>query len=154
MAKKIASVTSLIAVISIILITLLLRHCAEQKPPRISLDDRRVQDILDISGRIVSYTEKTGKLPVYLSDLREDGSEIPVDPVTSKPYFYGILGRDSIRLCAYFSTANYFEVGGGYQGDYFEGVWEHGAGRQCLDRNVREIINKKNQIRAEMKKSQ
>ena len=152
--KKTASLASLMALIAIILVVLLLRHCGGRKPLQISADDRRVQDVLDISGQVVSYTERTGRLPVDLSDLREDGSKIPADPVTSKPYSYEISGRDSIRLCADFSSANYFEVGGGYQGDYFEGVWEHGAGRQCLDRNVKEIINGENRIRAEMKKPQ
>ena len=92
MARKSASVAVLLVVISIILIVLLLRHFGERKPLQFSGDDRRVEDVLDLSRRIVLYTDRLGKLPSSLSELSDDGSKIPVDPVTSKTYFYEILG--------------------------------------------------------------
>ncbi|WP_129112067.1 hypothetical protein [Burkholderia pseudomallei] len=113
-----------------------------------SADDRRVEDVLDLSRRIDVYMDRTGRLPSSLSELSEGGSKIPVDPVTSKAYFYEILGRDSIRLCADFSSASHHEVKGEYPiEDHFNGVWVHGAGRQCLERNVKQIVNQMRQIK-------
>ncbi|WP_157059948.1 hypothetical protein [Burkholderia pseudomallei] len=148
MARKFTFVAASVVVISIILIALLLRKYGEQKPPQVSADYRRVEDVLDLSRRIVLYTDKTGRLPSALSELTEDGSKIPVDPVTSKTYFYEIVERDSIRLCADFSSASDHQAKDEYPiKDHFNGVWVHGAGRQCLDRNVKEIVSQMHKIK-------
>ena len=154
MVRKIAGRTALVVFIIFIVIVFSLYQCGQQKISRLSPDDRRVQDVLSLSWRIMFYAQRAGRLPSSISDVAEGEWKIPVDPTTSLPYFYEALGRDSFRLCAVFSSASGSDV---TQGEDFYwaskngiasgvrygdpvvhgfGSWTHGPGRQCLDRSV------------------
>lgn len=131
----------------------LLSQCGRRKMVTPSADDQRVHDILSLSWRVVFYAQTKGRLPSSLSEVEEDTWKIPVDPVTSSPYFYEVLGRDSFRLCAVFLSAAHYDeaqradflpstchtegaVCYGAPAGHTYGSWGHRAGKQCLDRRV------------------
>lgn len=151
MAKKSYWVVVFTAVALLAITGFCLSRCGGPRVQPLSPDEQRVHDVLSLSWRVVFYAQTRGRLPAFLSDVREDRSEIPTDPVTSSPYFYEVLGHDSFRLCAVFLSEAHQDKDAGVDflppschvrgavcyGDpvtHGYGSWEHGAGKQCLDR--------------------
>jgi hypothetical protein len=145
---------SLLAAIALMaMIGVALSQCGTRKAAPLSADDQRVHDVLSLSWRVVFYAQTMGHLPSSLSEVKEDAWKVPVDPATSSPYFYEVLGRDSFRLCAVFSSTskrdeihgedflppNCHALGAVCYEDpvvHTYGSWQHSIGRQCLDRRV------------------
>jgi hypothetical protein len=153
MNKKRPLIFLLMAAALIVAFGFLLSQCERRKTVPLSADDQRVQDILSLSWRVVFYAQTKGRLPSSLSEVEEDTWKIPVDPVTSSPYFYEVLGRDSFRLCAVFLLAAHHDeeqgadflpstchaegaVCYGAPAGHTYGAWGHRAGKQCLDRRA------------------
>lgn len=138
MAKRSNFVVALVVVILITSVAFFLYQRGGRKVHQQTTDDRRDQDVAELSWRIELYAQKKGQLPQSLLELVGDGANIPVDPVTSTPYSYEVLGHDSFRVCAVFSSASDgYEVNGAYHGDPIFGSWVHGKGKQCLGRTIK-----------------
>jgi hypothetical protein len=83
----------------------------------VALDERRVDDLIDIAGRV----RNRGALPAAFS-ASEHGN--PHDPVTGAPYTYVKESATRYRLCATFAAAA--EV------DASPAQWRHPAGSACF----------------------
>jgi len=153
MMKRPTFILVIVVVVLLSAIGFFLSQRGGRKVVQPSSDDQRVHDVLSLSWRVVFYAQTMGHLPSSISEVKEDAWKVPVDPATSSPYFYEVLGRDSFRLCAVFSSAwkrdeihgedflppNCHALGAVCYGDpvvHSYGSWQHGIGRQCLDRRV------------------
>lgn len=90
------------------------------------LDERRVADLMRLSGGLSRYFAETGELPAALDEL-VDGrrlSSLPRDPVSDSSYVYTVTGDEQFELCAEFSRESEYEPN--------ENFWGHGAGRACF----------------------
>ncbi|WP_147488015.1 hypothetical protein [Burkholderia pseudomallei] len=136
--KRPKFVAAFVVIVLVTSVALFLYQHGGRKVHQQTADDRRDQDVAELSWRIQLYAQKKGKLPGSLSELVTDGVDIPVDPVTSTPYSYEVLGQDSFRVCAVFSSASQgYGINGAYHGDPIFGSWVHGIGRQCLGRTTK-----------------
>jgi hypothetical protein len=88
------------------------------------LDERRTNDLRDISRAVNVYRTRNGTLP---RTLEEPASAVGQaagwrDPRTGAPYAYRVLDEQAFELCADFET------------DQSEGpgFWAHAAGRHCF----------------------
>ena len=103
---------------------------------QLRLDERRVEDLIDIQRDVNFYWQRHKALPPDLLTLsREPGHGAPrVDPERGNPYELEITGAESFRLCAVF-TFDSSEVP--EQTRYFsKESWTHGVGRQCFDLSI------------------
>jgi hypothetical protein len=97
----------------------------------VALDEKRVDDLVDISGRLRTRYRDTGDLPATLP------SDWAHDPVTKQPYVYRRIDRSHFTLCATFAAPTENEDKGG--GTSF---WSHGAGQKCysLDKSSEPVL--------------
>jgi len=123
------------AVITSIVAAALVLGSPEQQRQR-RLDECRVRDLSTIANSINLYVGAHGALPADLSALgKEPGPRrAPSDPGTGSPYEYEVLGSESYRLCAVFTTASADAETTPYPER--EG-WSHGMGKQCFERKER-----------------
>src|SRR4030095_1899714 len=100
------------------------------------LDQRRIQDLMNIERTVNVYWQRHKALPSDLATLsREPGFSPPTsDPERGSAYEFKVTGIDSFRLCAEFS----FDSKEDPQPRYYSvtGSWEHGAGRQCFEVSI------------------
>lgn len=98
------------------------------------LDARRVQDLTGIARAVDLYWTRHASLPLSLEELgKEPGGNIrSTDPGTGAIYEYRPL-TGAYELCAQ------FEHDSGQGGPTSDGIWSHGAGRQCFQREPRKI---------------
>ena len=97
------------------------------------LDERRLQDLENISESIQSYAKKHDALPQNMAVLEEAATaagtrQIPTDPVTQEPYEYKVLDAQSYQLCAVFLLPSRDKNNRSYP------RWSrvHAAGKQCF----------------------
>ncbi len=101
------------------------------------LDERRVDDLRNISQNVDIYFNLNEEMPQSLQDL--GGSRFHVrsieDPDTGLIYEYRVLEGAEYELCAVFTTDS------GDRRDerrsFSERVWEHSAGRNCFQLEAR-----------------
>ncbi len=142
--SRLFGLTSIVIVVGSILGGFLIAG-SPQSARLVAFDQQKVQDLMYIQEKIISYWQAKSQLPPKLSDLRDTLSYINVslnDPQTLKPYGYEATGQNSFKLCATFNKASktYKEtnwetqpvsiVGGTI------GNWEHPAGVTCYDRII------------------
>src|SRR3989442_6601914 len=100
------------------------------------LDQRRIQDLMNIERTVNSYWQRHKTLPTDLVTLsREPGFRPSMsDPESGSAYEFKVTGTDSFRLCAEFS----FDSAEDPQPWYYppKGSWAHGAGRQCFELTI------------------
>lgn len=104
-------------------------------------DERRVNNLSEISSAVDQYFSKTDHLPTSLNEfLKPEVARLYyigsiTDPQTSTPYEYSITGKSSYRLCATFNLANNkTSSASNLQTSTRENnVWEHPAGKKCFD---------------------
>ena len=100
---------------------------------RQSLDQRRINDFIYLSGRLELAWVDGHALPSTLKDLTP--GKIPLrqasDPETAAPYEYTALGGDRYRLCAIFAEQS---PSGDAQSVPRMDEWVHPAGRTCFER--------------------
>lgn len=107
-------------------------------------DERRVNNLSEISSAVDQYFIKTGHLPSALNEfLKPEVARLYyigsiTDPETSIPYEYSITGKSSYKLCATFTLANDKKSSATtLQSKRFStrenNVWEHPAGKKCFD---------------------
>lgn len=106
-------------------------------------DDRRTTDLQFIQSEIINHWTNKERLPVNLSELRDNirGISIPRDPETNLEYEYAILNNLAFSLCATFSrpSRNLTDsmapqpIGDPYQNTE---NWEHKEGYTCFERTI------------------
>jgi len=109
---------------------------AEQKDRR--LDERRISDLQFLQSEVVIFWQSKDRLPDELGELEDDlrGVVVPSDPETGAQYVYNILGNEVFELCATFSTNSEDALGESLRYPYYEGGWDHSAGRACFERAI------------------
>lgn len=71
-----------------------------------ALDQRRVNDFMNLSSQINSYYNTNNKLPASLNNLNDTYYKNSLkDPETNKLYDYTIVSGEAYKLCTTFSTA-------------------------------------------------
>ena len=103
----------------------------------VRLDERRVEDLRDISRNINTYLELNNEMPASLQDLKGDRFHVDSieDPETGLPYEYRAIEGTDYELCAIFSTDN--SEGRDERRSFSETVWEHGIGLTCFQLEAR-----------------
>ena len=103
----------------------------------VRLDDRRVDDLRNISQNIDTYFDLNEEMPQSLRDL--SGPRFHVrsieDPDTGLLYEYRVTEGTRYQLCAVFTTDS------GDRRDerrsFSERIWDHGVGRTCFQLEAR-----------------
>ena len=132
MSGKRALVGVLVVVVTIVVVRgiMIIGSPSEERTRRI--DSRRVNDLQRISRSVEIYHTRHRQVPASLEELaREPGlANVARDPVTRQPYGYRASNATSYELCGTFDreTAD----------SRIEGIWAHGAGRQCFMLNIKE----------------
>jgi hypothetical protein len=85
----------------------------------IALDERRIDDLKDISSRLRTRYRDLGSFPATLP------SNWATDPVTKLPYEYTRADQLHFALCAVFYAPSDTEDSRGTS------FWSHGAGKKC-----------------------
>lgn len=124
-AATVAVVATLVAAFMV------MRSPGEQR--KVSLDQRRVQDLAQLGHAIDAYATLRDALPPDLDTLaRQPGSVLPMaDPVTGAAYGYEPGADRHYRLCAVFDTDTALT---NEAMSYGPASWTHGAGRHCFER--------------------
>ncbi len=100
-----------------------------QHARNVKMDEKRIEQLQDLSEQIKEYHLKNAALPNQLSDLVEEKlvfQETIEDPETHKVFEYQAISPNRYTLCATF----YFE-----KKDY-KPIWSHAAGHQCIQQDV------------------
>ena len=101
------------------------------------LDERRVQDLIELKTQVETYFKRHSAVPNDLAALTHEPGFGPllVDPETSRPYEYEQRDDDSYRLCGTFALDS-----GAMSARRRYGVyaiqWAHPAGRFCFDLEI------------------
>ena len=100
------------------------------------LDQRRIQDLMNIEQTVNSYWQRHKTLPPDLVTLsHEPGFRPPMaDPERGSAYEFKATGTDSFRLCAEFSFDSTEDPPPRYYSS--NGPWSHSAGRQCFELRI------------------
>ena len=123
------------------------------KQRNLRLDLQRISDLSSIQWQVISYWQRTSKLPSAISELKDDisGITIPSDPETKNAYEYNVKSGKSFELCATFAAEVTDMSGRGAYGrggyvstvayPYEAGVdgndaWTHGVGKVCFTRTI------------------
>lgn len=124
--KRYWAIAGALAVFAAIVIGFFIAGSPQKERLR-QLDRQKIEDLNNIQGQITFYWQKNGHLPESLSEIR-----VPQDP-QGKPYEYIVKGDESFQLCAEFNLP--FDEETPYRTPY-NWTWQHGAGRECIDRTV------------------
>lgn len=129
--RWLAILATVVVVATLAAAFMVMRSPGEQR--KVTLDQRRVQDLMQLGHAIDAHATLHGRLPPDLATLaRQPGSLLPTgDPVTGAPYDYAPGDGRRYRLCATFDTDTAIT---GEAGLYGPVDWTHGAGRHCFDR--------------------
>jgi len=132
--RKIFIITVITLVVVVVAYGLYLTGSPEYQR-QVRFDERRVEDLQQISRAISSYHDQAGRLPNSLEALEPLDLYVSsiMDPKTGELYEYIITGQLSYDICAVFESDSSFA-----QPQRFPGLetWEYEAGRQCFSREV------------------
>ena len=155
-----------VVVVAVVSGLIVLGPPSEQRARR--LDDRRVEDLHGITCAVDLYWTRHGRLPAFLDELSgESGVNISSHgPRTTQLYEYRVLGDKTYELCAHFQRdlpepspgvagrKGHILLEGGLEESrssarehvlderksMSKGFWSHGAGRQCFELEVEEVL--------------
>ena len=102
------------------------------------LDQRRVNDLSQLSRYVALYWNEKKQLPPDLDVLAElPGVRLPSDPQTGEKYEYTPTGKLTFKICAVFAL----DTAADPQTSYYPRTekWLHGVGHTCFSRNVDKI---------------
>lgn len=104
----------------------------------VRLDERRIEDLRDISRNIDTYLELNGAMPASLEELRGPRYYVRSieDPDSGVPYDYRVIDGTQYELCAVFTT----DSSDGRRGErrsFSESAWDHGVGLTCFQLTAR-----------------
>ena len=131
--KRLAAAVTVVVIASLAGAVYVLESPTTQRQRR--LDERRLQDLSNISESIEKYAKKHDVLPQNMAVLKEEATEAgtrqpPTDPITQEPYEYKVLDRQSYQLCAVFSLPSPDEKSLTTYTNHWSRV--HTAGKQCF----------------------
>ena len=96
-------------------------------------DDRRVEDLTEISTSLDRYWTTNTRLPASVEEAAQGGAaSVPRDPESGEPYAYRALDDRRYELCATF--ARYSDEPPALNEPQFRA---HAAGRQCFVMSVK-----------------
>jgi hypothetical protein len=138
--RSLAALTTVMVAAAIVAGLIVADSPAEERGRK--LDQRRSENLSQISYALTAYREQRESLPDTLSELERPGFKSGYvntlnDPATDEPYEYRRLNPDQFELCAFFAdTAPKDEFESrirpiGPPGTEEPDFWRHGAGRQC-----------------------
>jgi len=133
--RFVVAISLVVAVVGVVIGgILLLDSPAEVRARR--LDERRVDDLRDITRKLDIYWTREGALPSSLEELANElGVFIELlDPETGQPYEYRVVSSNTYELCATFARDTAEE-----QGRLYRDYWSHGAGRQCFQMEPQDV---------------
>lgn len=92
-------------------------------------DERRLDDLREITRAVDLHWERHGRLPTTLDSLaRESWKTMNVnDPRSNEAYGFRIVDTRAYELCADFEHSSTKDAGDG------SGFWSHETGRQCYE---------------------
>jgi hypothetical protein len=132
LGRWLAIAASIVVVATLVAAFTVMRSPSAQR--KVALDQRRVQDLMQVSHAIDAWSNVHDTLPPDLATVAsERGSRLPVvDPVTGKPYGYEATGKGHYRLCADFQT----DTADTGEPAVFAPLseWWHGVGYHCFER--------------------
>lgn len=100
-------------------------------------DERRVDDLRELSYAVDAFWTREGRLPDSLDELGKEERIVweLADPETGEPYEYRALGETTFELCAEFAS----DAGFDEHDAPFERFWLHGAGKHCFELEAQDI---------------
>lgn len=96
-------------------------------------DEKRSQDLYQLSQQIYTTWASSGRLPGHLDELR--GIAL-ADPVTREAYEYRTIEGSRYELCAVFALSSDREPGG-QRAD----AWSHPSGHHCFSIDATHMVN-------------
>lgn len=102
------------------------------------IDERRVSELLSITGAIDEWARLKGRMPASLVDLsaQPGSSLVIVDPVDGKHYAYEVVSIFNYKLCATFATSTSDRGRDTNRYRAYNDEWMHPAGRHCFDQTL------------------
>jgi hypothetical protein len=133
-SRVLGTLVTVVVIAAIVVGIVLLGSPAEERARR--LDQRRSQDLTGIARAVDLYWTRHASLPTSLEELQKaPGAEIrSADPTTGDAYEYRPLDGSRYELCARFEHES--ARAGGPPGG---GIWSHGAGRHCFQREAQKV---------------
>lgn len=102
------------------------------------IDQEVINDFSKINSAVNMYYNEYGKLPDSAEVAKEDSGYLLDNdlkhPVTGKVYEYKKIDEKKYELCADFNLSN--KDTEEYRGQYYEDVWRHDAGYQCISQKI------------------
>jgi hypothetical protein len=96
-------------------------------------DQKRVQDLYQVTDKIHNFWTSQHKLPEHLDAL----ADVPLaDPITRLPYEYHLKAGSEYELCAMFAASSEDTEGASRARG-----WSHPAGRHCFAINVEQMLD-------------
>ncbi|MFC2078837.1 hypothetical protein ACFLSZ_02545 [Candidatus Bipolaricaulota bacterium] len=127
---------AIVVVLAAVIVGVILLDSPAQERVR-RLDERRVDDLQDLSYAVDIYWTREGTLPVSLADLSNEERIVRDlrDPETGQPYEYRIVGDNTYELCAEFAR----DTASDERDTPYRIFWFHGSGRQCFQLEAQDV---------------
>ncbi len=138
--RKVSAIVAMIFVVLAIIVGFMV--IGSPRTQRLAkYDQQRVVDLQSINQSIVYYYQMNASLPSTLNELSTSGnySVVPVDPETSQPYEYTLIGQSAkaYELCATFNTSTVDKNGTPSRvGMEYLTAWNHPEGRFCFSQSI------------------
>lgn len=102
------------------------------------LDQRRVNELEQLTSMVSLWHDEHGRLPKTLAELASQPGWSPAvrDPASGQPYEYAVISTRGYRLCAVFATSTAEPDPARRGARWHDARWLHPAGRHCFDREV------------------
>lgn len=139
MSNRLIVSATVVAVVAVVIAGLILVGSPTEARLR-RFDERRLQDLQQISAAVDAYLVRRDRLPDSLQELAGESGSGPAvlwkDPASGQPYTYRKIDAARYELCATFARRSEEELDGRprWPGDL---SWAHGAGRRCFPRESR-----------------
>jgi len=133
-ARGVVGIVAVAAVAAAVAAGLVLMESPSDSRAR-RVDERRVNDLVQLERDVEVYRSRHGAPPTSLDDLAVEAGlgRRRTDPESGEPYGYRAVDDTHVELCADFVTETPEPAGTGE--DRF---WAHGRGRQCFTVDVEE----------------
>lgn len=131
-ARRSRSWTALagVAGTAVVLLATLIAMGSPMTARKQKMDDRRIDDLEQISNSIQRYASEHDHLPKALDALTDEVNALDTtDPVTGAPYEYSVVDSASYQLCASFTLAGARSERWRRSGGE---TWRHPTGHHCF----------------------
>ena len=133
--RTIIAIILAVVVLAVIIVGICLLDSPAQERLR-RLDERRVDDLRELSYELDFYWTREGILPTSLEELSSKPGVFVdlLDPETGQPYEYRVLSSNTYELCAVFVLDTAAE-----QDRFYKDVWSHDPGKQCFQMEAQDV---------------